>query len=135
MKRWQWVLAGVGVLLIPALVFGIRWLVADPVGRLEAREQTVGSGSFRLGAYDYFFDLCSSIAGMEGQIAALEQEEEGSERRKEQVAASITGIKAQRARSIARYNADAQKDYTIGQFRDAGLPYRLEQEGETICGG
>lgn len=53
--------------------------------------------------------------------------------RQTQVRASITGLTGQRARSIARYNADARKDFTVGQFRDAGLPFQLDVGEETRC--
>lgn len=118
---------------LTAAGFGVRWIIAGPEGATQAREQTIGSGSFRIAAYNHFFDLCSEIQGMEGQIAALESEEPGSEERREQVRASITALKAQRSRSIARYNTDASKEYTIGQFRSVNLPFRLNTQEETVC--
>lgn len=122
------------VVAVPVIVFGIQWVTAEPRGALSARER-IQSGDFRIAAYEHFFDLCSSIQGMEGQLDALEQELKLSltVKRREQVQASVTGLRGQRARSIARYNADASKDYTAGQFRDAGLPFRLYLEEGTVC--
>lgn len=128
-----------GVLAVPvliALVWGVTWATAPLRGATEAREQTVGSGDFRLAAYEHFFGLCTSVQAQEGRAAALERElEEGtSASREAQVQASLTAVRAQRSELIAEYNNDAAAEYTRGQFRDGDLPYQLnEDEESTQC--
>ncbi|MBI3334307.1 hypothetical protein HYZ97_02375 [Candidatus Pacearchaeota archaeon] len=119
-------------------IWGLRWIIAEPVGQLAAREQIL-SGSTRITAYNHFFNLCAAVQGQEAAREALQAELAATTTLKEQarVRASIAGVTALRGQTIAQYNADARKDYTIGQFRDLGLPYRLPltKEGErTSCG-
>lgn len=122
------VLALVFLWAIFALSFGMQVATAGLVGRGEARIQIQSAGS-RITSYNHFFDLCTSIQAHEGAIDALEDEfalyERGSDDYS-RVATNLTGVKAARAETIARYNNDAQKDYTIGQFRDSDLPYVLD---------
>jgi hypothetical protein len=47
---------------------------------------------------------------------------------KQRVQTNITGQLTARSRGVAQYNADARKDYTIGQFRASDLPYELPVE-------
>lgn len=50
------------------------------------------------------------------------------------IQANIAGITSDRADAINEYNADAQKDYTVGQFKSSKLPYQLDQqEVRTTC--
>jgi len=108
-------------------VFGLRVATAGLFGAGEAHIRTQ-SADFRLGAYNHFFDLCAAIQGSEGQLDALYQElelEEPGSRDYGYSVKSITGVQGLRAQSIARYNQDALKDYTEGQFRDNDLPYQL----------
>lgn len=116
--------------------FAVRWVTADIRGQADAREQTLGDGDFRLAAYDHFFDLCASVQSHEGRLASLQEELDGdpSASRVEQVEASMTAVRSQRREAINSYNADAAKDYTAGQFRDADLPYELSINAEeTRC--
>ena len=111
-----------------ALSFGMQVATAGLVGRGEARIQIQSAGS-RIANYNHFFDKCSSIQGHEGGIDALLDElalyERGSDDFS-RVATNLTGVKSARARAIAEYNNNAQKDYTSGQFRDSDLPYVLD---------
>jgi hypothetical protein len=131
------ILAGIaGIALIWGAAYGVRWVTAEPRGALEAREQIKGQGEFRVAAYDHFFSLCVAVQEDEGTIAALQQEldTKPSAGRVEQINASIAALRANRTRSIRQYNADAQRDYTVGQFRDADLPASLNpNEEETTC--
>lgn len=130
-------LAGILLLvgLIAGIVFGIRWVTAPVKGKLQAREQ-INSGSFRIAAYNHFFDLCASVQTKEQTIVALEQElaTKPTADRRSQIEASITANRAGRADDINTYNADAHKSYTIGQFRSSGLPFTLyPTTKETAC--
>lgn len=127
------------VLAVPvavAVIWGLVWVTAPLRGATEAREQTVGSGDFRLAAYEHFFGLCTSVQSQEGRIEALELELEGpvTPARETQVRASLTAVRAQRSELIAEYNQDALAQYTRGQFRDRDLPYQLDNDTEeTLC--
>ncbi len=126
------------VALIWGINFGFRWITASPTGQLEAREQIL-SGDTRIAAYNHFHNLCASIQGNEGQIDELESTLAlVSDDDKDRVLTSIAGVKGARHQAIAQYNADANKDYTIGQFRDLKLPFVLvdsnyPEGGKTEC--
>lgn len=138
----RYIAAGVGslVLLVALIlgiwagVFGLRWFTAGPSGALIAREQIL-SGPQRIAAYNHFFNLCASIQGLEGGLAAAEtaQKAATTEREQERQQANLASLKTFRAQSIAQYNADAAKDYTIGQFRDLDLPFQISLKESTQC--
>jgi hypothetical protein len=134
-ETWFWILVSIlTIVAVGALVFGIRWATAPAKGKLAAREQ-IQSGQYRIAAYDHFFDLCSSIQGLEGQLAAQRaalSTATGDEEAR--ISANVAGIEGERARAIAEYNADARKSYTLGQFRASDLPYRLDAKETTTCG-
>lgn len=125
------------------LNFALRVATAGIYGRGEAHIQ-IQSAPFRLEAYQSFFDQCASIQGLEGQIdeltAQLAQLEPGT-RAYNYTLASLTGTKGLRHNAIAKYNQDALKDYTEGQFRDRDLPYQLTdneyppEEGSIVPNG
>ena len=92
-----------------------------------------------------FFNQCASIQGLEGKIdeltAQLAQLQPGT-REYNYTLSSLTGTKGLRREAIARYNQDALKDYTEGQFRDKDLPYQMANneyppapENKAINGG
>lgn len=118
---------------IAASIWGLRVATAGIYGRGEARIQ-IQSADYRIPAYNHFFDLCAAIQGHEAGVeAARAQLEAVSEEDRDRILANIAGLETQRVRSIAQYNADAEKDYTIGQFRDSDLPYQLDKESKTKC--
>ena len=148
--RWEtikasgWAMWLGGVVIVTAIaftamsVFGFGLFqrgTADFRGETDVIEQTRANADFRIAAYNQFFDLCTSIQGTEGRIAALNTElETADEDRASQIRATLTALNGQRFESIARYNNDAAKDYTVGQFRDSALPYQLDPEEEkTVC--
>ncbi len=126
---------------IASAVWGFGVATAGIYGRGEARKE-IQSAEFRIEAYQHFFNMCGSIQGLEGQIdeltAELELFEPGS-REYTHTVKSLTGVKGYRHQAIARYNQDALKDYTEGQFRDKDLPYQIpdtnypEEGGKTVC--
>lgn len=134
-EAWFWiVMVVVAALAIGALTFAIRWVTAGPKGQLQAREQ-IQSGNSRIAAYNHFFDLCAAVQTDEATIKAQQDElaTGPSESRRGQIHANIAALTAARAEKINQYNADARKDYTIGQFRSSGLPYTLGDSKETSC--
>lgn len=122
-----------GVVLIAILMialWGFGVLTADIKGQGEAYKE-IHSSEFRLEAYNYFYDQYHSILGMEGSIDAnintLSQFENTS-KEYGRIVINIAALQSLRHQAIQEYNANASKDYTIGQFRDAGLPYQLEDK-------
>lgn len=124
--------AGIGIVLV--VVFGAvaavswswRYFTAEVRGVVGAEER-IQSAPSRIAAYDRFFDLCAAIQGHEGTIGAQQELlQSASATDAERITANIAALKGRRAQDIARYNADAAKDYTVGQFRSASLPYRLD---------
>lgn len=136
MKTWG-IVGGalVGVVMLVVAFYALRYATADERGAVNAQEQIQG-GSARIAAYNSFFDLCASVQGDEARIRALgtEMQTGPSAERVEQINATVTAIRGSRASKVARYNADARKDYTVGQFRSSGLPFALDINGEdTSC--
>jgi len=138
----------VGVIVVVVLlavgavgVFGFGWFrqgTADFRGETDKKEQVEGNGSYRIAAYDHFFNLCASVQSNETSIANLQQELDGtpppSAERASQLRASITAQRNQRGESINQYNVDAAKDYTLGQFQSSKLLYHLDTTKEkTEC--
>lgn len=126
------VIIGLGVIIGGGL--GLRAILAEPTGQVEAREQTQ-SGTNRIAQYERFFDLCTSARTAQDQINNLEQEQEGgvSEARETQITSSITALRGKRDESVNKYNSLAQRDYTAGQFRDSALPYEINGQEKIEC--
>ena len=130
----------VALWLVVVAIWGLGVATAGIYGRGEAHKD-IQSADFRIQAYQTFFNQCASIQGLEGQIdeltTALEYYKPGSSEYNITVT-SIAGVKGARHQAIARYNQDALKDWTEGQFRDADLPYQIPdtnypEGGKTRC--
>lgn len=125
--------------LIIAAVLAGGWFVvkvalADPIGAGKQKIATKGNAQYRIAAYDRFFDTCSAIQSKEDAIANLEAELATADpARAEQIAPAITANKNVRAALIRRYNADAAKEGTRGDFRASALPYSIDPNGTTEC--
>lgn len=140
MNRTQRIAAAIAVpVTLAGIAFGSVYasggfsrVTADFRGGTAATEQIKASGAYRIAAYDAFFDKCAAIQGKEAQIAALRAESErAAGSRAEIVAINISALTGSRGAAIARYNADAAKAGTEGQFRDSSLPYRINPDQET----
>lgn len=120
-------------------VYGFGFLqrgTADFRGETKQIENTKANSSYRIAAYDQFYDKCASVQSIESKIKNMESELEGTEgvQRKSVLNTSITAAKNKRAEMIASYNADARKEDTRGHFKASDLPYELnENEEETVC--
>lgn len=131
MKPWQIALTiVVSIAAIWGMIAGIWGLgvaTAGIYGRGEAHK-VINSSDFRIAAYDHFFNQYASIKSLESQIdeltATLALLEQGT-REYNYTLTSLTGVKNLRHQAIQQYNADAMKDWTEGQFRDAQLPYQI----------
>lgn len=131
-------LASLGLIIGLAVLVGggwaIRYYTAEVRGVVGAEEQ-IQSAPSRIANYNYFFDLCAAIQGHEASLGAQARQldQVTTERERNRILANIAGLEGQRARSIARYNQDARKEYTRGQFRDSQLPYQLSEGADTSC--
>jgi hypothetical protein len=141
----RWLVAICAVVLVAMMIVGsmsifgwgaFKRATADFRGETAALEAILADPDRRISAYDHFFNLCQAIQSHETTIKALEAEEEGgvSNSRREQIRGAITANRSQRDSKINQYNSDASRGYTIGQFRDANLPDRLDRTTEeTTC--
>lgn len=130
-EAWFWVVVvSVTFLVIGAASFGLRWALAGPKGELQAREQIL-SGDNRIRAYNHFFDQCASIQALESTLSASLDELASADQTNQdniiRIQTNITGLRSQRARAVAEYNADASKNYTDGQFRSLSLPFQITE--------
>jgi hypothetical protein len=134
------------LVLVVGLVVGAMWLfgfgwfsnaTADFRGEVDKKNRVEGSGAYRIAAYDHFFDLCAAVQTDEATLLQIEKELEDANPdllRRNQIAITRGAIARARAEKINTYNADAAKGYTRGQFRDSGLPDRLDINAkETQC--
>jgi hypothetical protein len=127
MKAKHVLLVVFSIVLLGLGSWGIRYLMAPIKGKVEAREH-IESSDHRLYSYEHFYDMYAQIRSYEtalsAQQEALEYAETSAERQR--IRANIAGIKAQRRRSIEKYNADAKKVKTRGKFKADDLPYQIE---------
>lgn len=114
-----------------------KYYMAPVAGKANA-EWKIESADSRIAGYEKFFDQCAAIQGYESAIAvqqdALLAATDPADKSRLQTV--IAGIKAQRSRAIAQYNADARKTYTTGRFKDAGLPQQIDDSAsgsKTVC--
>lgn len=134
------IIASLAVLCIIYLiaVYGFGFMqreTADFRGETGQIEDTQANSSYRISAYDDFYDSCASVKSIESKIENLVDELENAEeaQRKSILNTSITAAKNKRAELIESYNADARKEATRGQFKSSDLPYELDIEEETTC--
>lgn len=135
------VLAGFVALIavMTLFTFGLgQWVreTAGWTGKTQQISQTRGNGSYRIAAYDHFYDLCASVQDQEVTLEAQRAElaTNPTEERRGQIEANIAALTANRGEQINHYNADARKNATSGQFRASDLPYQLDRtEEHTTC--
>lgn len=127
------VLFGLAVLLITGV---FQKETADFRGSVDQTEQVQANGSYRIAAYNSFFNQCASIqtseANIEFSLEELEQQLPPS--RQLQVQANLNAQKAARVSAINQYNADAAKTDTQANFLSSTLPYFIDANQEkTVC--
>lgn len=142
---WKTLLGAVGflalvLLLMVVFTFGAgEWIRATAgfSGKTQQINQTRGNGTYRIAAYDHFFDLCASVQDQEVTISAQKIEladPHTTQDRAAQIRANLAALEANRGELINHYNADAAKTATQGQFRSSHLPYQLDPTQEhTTC--
>lgn len=114
-----------------------KYIMAPVAGRANA-EWKIESADSRIANYNKYFDQCATIQGYESAIevqqATLATATEAAD--KSRIQTVIAGIKAQRSRAIAQYNADVRKVYTDARFKDSSLPSQIDdsyQGSKTVC--
>jgi hypothetical protein len=119
------------IVLLWGLSFGFKWATLPFIGKIEQREQIMGSGEFRIFSYNHFFNLCQSIQQVESQydnqydlLQEMEKGTESYERQQRNVAVLCAEIE----RRKHRYNADSAKEETVSAFMQSNLPGRIEIE-------
>lgn len=122
------VLGVVAVLAVLALVItvvsgSVSWITAPFRGAVAEREQTQGSGEYRIANYDAFLRDCNAVVAAEGDVDDAAANVAG-------LPPSIASQNLQAALStrrtlVAGYNDRASREATAGQFRDSRLPYQL----------
>lgn len=111
------------VVLVSAVTLGgwaFGWFSADVRGELDAREQILADGDFRIQAYQGFFDKCAGIQAQEAR-AGLFAADDGP-----LASTNLNAILAIRSELVAEYNGLAAREWTEGQFRDEDLPFKIE---------
>lgn len=129
---WALIAGGTAIVVMVILTLiagGFGWVTADFRGAKDAREQTIADGSYRIAAYEKFYDLCGDIKAIEQQI--VNQEAMSAGLPKDQVAVNKLALNNQRASLIQEYNADARKADTKANFLASDLPYSIDPNQET----
>lgn len=121
-------LVGVVLHLTGVYVFGgVQRSTADYRGETSVIEKTRADGSYRIQAYERFFDACNAIAAKQATLQGLEKQLDSADpERKAWLENTMAGIEASLYSDIGDYNADASKAGTVGQFRDSSLPYTID---------
>lgn len=129
----------VAFLLLGAVIFGVgyafNWWFAPYQGKLQARQQIQGNGDFRIQAYNQFFDLCATVTTLDQQLQqtlAQEKADKGSDLSRDKI--NFGAQFNSRNEAANQYNVNAQKHYTVGQFKASDLPYQIPsyQKGQVF---
>ena len=106
---------------------GFKYFTAEKSGQAEAERQ-IQSAEFRIYSYNHFYDLLVAINSAEAQYDTqweLKEAQASDSTTYQKTLRNLAAIKAQIARLKVQYNADAEKEETIGQFRANNLPERV----------
>ncbi len=135
LKITGYIAAGFAILALVALGYkSWLYLTADFSGDVDAHHQ-IQSGNSKIQNYDHFFDLCSAAQTQQTALQSQERMLDFAESSKERsrIRANIVGMEAQLHRMVNQYNVDVQKTFTIGQFRDNGLPQSINATNPIYC--
>lgn len=107
--------------------WGWQWITAEIRGSVGAREKITADPNFRIQAYQSFFEQCSSIQALERDIEEQQKLLEiiQDPQRREIIQLNVASITGARNGAVDRYNQNALKNWTEGQFRDNDLPYQI----------
>ena len=136
-----WLIAIAGFLVICLLIvasYAFSWSIAPFKGATEARNQTVGNGSYRIAAYDHFYDSCMGAETVQQNITNTKKRLKQARKDGDQVQVQIqeTNLQAQENDLnglVNAYNADSHKTHTLAQFKASDLPFTLTTTQEIQC--
>lgn len=126
------------VLVLIGASYGFSWIIAPFKGATEARNQTVGNGSYRIAAYDTFYDQCAGAQTVQQNLANTKQrlKQARADGDQAEVSRQETNLQAQRndLNSLVNgYNADSHKSYTLAQFKASDLPFTIDAKEPIQC--
>lgn len=128
------VILGLAVLIGGGL--GLRYLLAEPKGIVEAEEK-IQSGDNRIDKYNHFYDQCAKAQEYQDKIERYEKRLENAETKdaRSQYRDNLAGVRGMFENTVRSYNQDARKSYTAGQFRADDLPYQLptDPDQQVVC--
>jgi hypothetical protein len=114
------------VLIVAGGAFTYWW--APWKGKIEQRNLTEGSGTYRISAYERFYDDCQAVVALEGQIANMKASTVPERD------TNVLALQNQRISLIAEYNANSRKADTAAHFKASDLPYQIDPDNEeTQC--
>lgn len=130
---WKWIGAGIiGVALLSAAIWGIGVATSGPAGRGEQIKK-INRADNRTFSQEHFHDLLNDIKAYDQQIgvqqAALDAHT-AQDAEHDRLAQVVAGIKNQCISTRQQYDADALK-ISVGAFRDADMPYSIDQQDPT----
>lgn len=134
-KGWFYaLLCTIGVVVLIAVIYGVRYYSAETVGKVEMEVNTT-DGRAQEFSYNRFFDQCAAIQGYEDAIASQRELLKTAQPDDfARINTNVGAITAERNRAIAQYNADARKIKTLARFKDNGLPDFIDSHDEkTSC--
>lgn len=142
MSRTRTGLSGAGVAVVAAILalallgLGLRWVLAEPTGAVEQREQTIGSGDYRIQAYEQFFTECASARTLQQNLTVARTAAGTNypdENRQAQLDANVIALESQLNQAVNTYNAHAMQADTRAHFLDSNLPFQLTTTEEIRC--
>lgn len=128
-------LAGLGVVGVVALGYGVQYYTAEVRGQVAQNERVVADADYRISAYDRFYDDCASAKTLQQNLANAQEsvKTETDPTRLAQLQANVAALSNQLNEAVNQYNADARKTDTRGHFLSSDLPYELTTEQEIRC--
>jgi hypothetical protein len=133
------IVAVISLAAITAAVLLLRWTFAPANGAVQQREQTIGSGTYRIQAYDAFHDDCNTARSTQQNIALARQQLEQATKagadqgRVMQLQTNVTALQMTLNDEVNQYNSDASKADTRAHFLASDLPYALDATQEIVC--
>lgn len=125
---WWSILGIVGVLALIAVTLGVRWLIAPATGAVQQREQTVGNGSYRIAAYEEFYQECASALTVQQNLENAIKADAAPNVdpvRKAQLDANVTALSNTLNDAVNTYNAHAREADTRAHFLSSDLPFQI----------
>jgi hypothetical protein len=125
------------VVVLFLLVFGgglFSMATSDFRGEVEKHENVEANGRLRVEAYEEFYGLCSSIQTKQTEIETAQAQADAATdpEEKNRWNSVVVANTNQRNELINEYNSKSSQDYTVGQFKDSDLPYRIDPDDKDV---